>query len=194
MSEDYAHFDQFEDVLASVELVALLAPLVRQKPQYWKWIIIGAHNALQAAMVCAFADSTGTSVLTDRSAKEVLDWLNADPATRGEYPKERLPEFGKLLNRCIAGRPDFEPLVLTPGQDDDIRRLHDHFRNNFVHFTPKGWGIEKAGLPRIIGAALDAAEQLMGRHHVMVHMDDDQQKRLAEALATVRTHLPSSPD
>jgi hypothetical protein len=62
-SEAYVRFDEFEDVLASVELVALLAPFVREDPQYWKWIIVGAHSALQGAMVCAYVDTRGTSIL-----------------------------------------------------------------------------------------------------------------------------------
>jgi hypothetical protein len=33
-SEAYVRFDEFEDVLASVELVALLAPFVREDPRY----------------------------------------------------------------------------------------------------------------------------------------------------------------
>jgi len=188
--DDYVRFSQYEDTLASLELVALVAPLVRRNPRYWKWVMVGAHNALQGAMVCAYADSTETSVLEKKSAKKMLDWLNADPTTRGPYPKERLAPFGELLKRCVAGRkPIFEPLVLTPTQHRDIKRLHDHFRNSFVHFTPKGWSIEKAGLPRMIRAALDAAEELMHRHYVIGHMDNDQQKRLTDALATARKHL-----
>src|SRR5262245_8208016 len=163
MSEDYIRFDEIEDVLASVDLIALVAPLVREKPWYWKWIIIGAQNALQGAMVCAFADTSNTSILTKRSAAKMLDWLNADPASRGPYPEERLADFGELLDRCIAGTPNFEPLVLTSRQHADIKRLHEHFRNNFAHFTPKGWSLEKVGLPRIIEAALYAAEILMNR-------------------------------
>ena len=160
--DDHVRFSQYEDALASLELVALVAPLVRDKPQYWKWVLVGAHNALQGAMVCAYADSTGTSVLEEKSAKKMLDWLDADQTTRGPYPKEQLAPFGELLKRCVAGNKlVFEPLVLTPKQHKDIKRLHDHFRNDFAHFTPKGWSIEKAGLPRIICAALDAAEELM---------------------------------
>jgi hypothetical protein len=63
MSDKHIRFDEFEDVLASVELVALLAPFVREQPQYWKWIIVGAHSALQGAMVCAYVDGSGTSIL-----------------------------------------------------------------------------------------------------------------------------------
>ena len=73
-SSDYIRFDEIEDVVVSAELVAHLAPLLDAHPSYWKWVIVAAHNE-QGAMVCALADSTGTSVL-DESAKKVLDWLN----------------------------------------------------------------------------------------------------------------------
>jgi len=189
LSDDYVRFDECEDVLVSLELVAHFAPLLSEKPRYWKWMIVGAHSALQGAMVCALADSTGTSILTKKSATEMLTWLNADPATRGPHPDERLAEFGELLKRCIA-RSDL--LMLTPKQRKNIKRLHDHFRNNFVHFTPKGWSIEKAGLPWIVGAAIDAAEALMRQHNVIVHMNEDEQQRLTDALTTVRSHLPTS--
>ena len=32
-------FDKIEDVLASSDLIALVAPLVKKKPSYWKWIL-----------------------------------------------------------------------------------------------------------------------------------------------------------
>jgi len=188
MADDYVRFDQFDDVLVSLELVAHVAPLVCEKPQHWKWMIVGAHSALQGAMVCALADTTGTSILTKKSAIEMLRWLDADQARRGPHPDERLADFGELLKRCIA-KSDL--LVLTPKQRKDIRRLHDHFRNNFVHFTPQGWSIEKTGLPRIVGAAIDATEVLMRQHNVIVHMDEDQQQRLTDVLTMVRSNLPN---
>src|SRR5262249_41467817 len=101
-SSDYIRFDEIEDVVVSAELVAHLAPLLDTHPSYWKWVIVAAHNAIQGAMVCALADSTGTSVL-DESAKKVLDWLNA--GMRGDPPDENLASFRRLLNRCTSG-PD----------------------------------------------------------------------------------------
>jgi len=57
-------FDEIENVLASLDLLAMLPPLVRQRRSrsHWKWIIIGAHDALQGALVRAIADKTGTNV------------------------------------------------------------------------------------------------------------------------------------
>jgi hypothetical protein len=195
-SEAYVRFDEFEDVLASVELVALLAPFVREQPQYWKWIIVGAHSALQGAMVCAFVDSSGTLILEKKSRAKTLKWYNADETTRGEHPKERLADFGDLLKVSLRGSHNREPLLLTRQQCRDIRRLHREFRNNFIHFIPQGWSIEKVVLPRIIRAALDAAETLMRRDYVTRLLDVDRQQRLQErltvALAAARAHLPSS--
>jgi hypothetical protein len=109
------------------------------------------------------------------------------PLPAGSIPKSDLLTSASFWNRCIAGTPNFEPLVLTRRQHDDIKRLHEHFRNNFAHFIPKGWSIERVGLPRIIEAALYAAEILMNR--VAHRLDEDQQRRLKEALATARRHL-----
>jgi hypothetical protein len=151
-SGDYISFSEIGDVLASVDVIAVLAPTLGDNPLRWKWVILAAHSAMQGAMVCAYADSANTSILSERSERKMWAWLNADTATRGPYPNERLAEFEGLLRKCLRGFHNCDPLVLTRAQCKDIRRLHQ-FRNGFTHFTPKGWGIEKVGLLRIIGVA-----------------------------------------
>jgi hypothetical protein len=184
-SEKYLAFDEIENVMTSLELVMLLASQAANKPMCWKWIIIGIHSGLQGAMVCALADSSGTSVLTERSAKEMLDFLDVDNDLRGEYPKEWLAPFDELLKRCQRGSPTCEPLMLTPEQRRDIERLST-FRNEFVHFRPKSWWIERVGLPRIIGAALDVTEELMNRPRVTNRFEEGERERLAAALNAAR--------
>jgi hypothetical protein len=63
MGKQYIRFDEIEDVLTSVELIALTAPLLKASPSYWKWIIVGAQNGLQGAMVCFLAGTNGIGVL-----------------------------------------------------------------------------------------------------------------------------------
>jgi hypothetical protein len=70
--DDYVRFDERTNVLASLELLELVTPLLTERPTLWKWAIIGAHDALQGAMVCALADSTGTSVLEKNSRQKCL--------------------------------------------------------------------------------------------------------------------------
>jgi hypothetical protein len=185
LAKTFVRFDEREDVLASLDLLKLITPVLEECPAYWKWTIMAAHSALQGAMVCALADTTGTSVLTKESAAAMLDWLDADFETRGREPQEWLASFAELLKRCRK-RLD---LHLTKEQLRDIRRLHNQFRNNFAHFTPKGWSIEKAGLPRIIGTALDVVEYLMTKQRPSLHLDEENQARLGKALKTTRASL-----
>jgi hypothetical protein len=189
-SSDYIRFDEIEDVVASAELVAHLAPLLDAHPSYWKWVIVAAHNAMQGAMVCALADSTGTSVL-DESAKKVLDWLNA--GMPGDPPDENLASFRRLLNRCTSGP---EPLLrLTPQQCQDITQLHDDLRNKFTHFLPHlSWSIPKADLSRIITTAMGAVESLMSRFPIETRVDGERQsERLNRALQDCEARFGCAP-
>jgi phage terminase small subunit len=183
-SKKYVHFDEREDVLSSLELLTVVAPLVGLRPQLWKWMIVGAQSALQGAMVCALVDSTGTSVLKKKSAAKMLDYLQGHKEG-AERPEEWLEDFDKLLAKCEAQLG----LALHKKQRIDITNLHRYFRNSFIHFTPKGWGIEKAGLPRIIGAAVDAVETLMETDRMGVRLEDFQSARLRSSLSDIRTSL-----
>ena len=189
-SSDYIRFDEIEDVVVSAELVAHLAPLLDAHPSYWKWVIVAAHNAMQGAMVCALADSTGTSVL-DESAKKVLDWLNAGMS--GDSPDENLASFRRLLNRCTSGP---EPLLrLTPQQCQDITQLHDDLRNKFTHFLPHlSWSIPKADLSRIITTAMGAVESLMSRFPMETRVHGERQsERLNRALQACEARFGCAP-
>ena len=83
-------------------------------------------------------------------------------------------------------------LLLGDKQKEDIKRLHGYFRNTFAHFSPMGWSIEKAGLPRIIGAGLDAVEALMSMDRMGVRLEESQQARLESTLGAVRRGLEAA--
>jgi hypothetical protein len=185
--KDYIHFDEFEDVLSSLDLVALVVPVVNKHPSYWKWVLVAAHAGLQGAMVCALRDTSGITVLDKKSARETLKWLDTQ---HGNAPKERLADFKILLARCLrASCMDGQPLKLRPLQLDDLRTLHDEFRNKFSHFVPHGWSIEKAGLPRIVRAAVDATEILMNHPRLLTKFTGDKKRRLVQHAARIRKTL-----
>jgi hypothetical protein len=181
---EYVHFDEREDVLSSLELLTVVVPLVGQRPQLWKWVVIAAQSALQGAMVCALVDSTGTSVLTKKSALSMLNFLQ-DHSERSDVPREELERFEPLPKKCETELG----LAVDAKEREDILRLHSHFRNSFIHFTPKGWGIEKAGLPRIVGAAMNVLEMLMAMDVMGVRLEESQAVRLRSSLAGIRSSL-----
>ena len=138
-------------------------------------------------MVCALNDTSGVSVLEQQSARKMLDWLDTQ---EGEVPKERLAGFKTLLARCQeSSRMDGEPLVLNKSQIKDINKLHEEFRNSFSHFTPQSWSIEKGGLPRIVGAAVDCIEELMGRTQALYKLTGNRKRRLSKNIKATRAIL-----
>jgi hypothetical protein len=126
-------------------------------------------------------------VLNKKSAREWNEWC---VHKEGDPPEERLADFNVLLSRCRKnGYMQGQPLKLGSSQLSDIERLHEHFRNNFVHFVPKGWCIERGGLPRIIGAAMDALETLMQHPNVDQKITGNGKHRLTRGLADIRKGL-----
>jgi hypothetical protein len=187
MAKRFVRFDEIEDVLSSLDLLALVVPLLKREPSYWKWVIIAAHEGLQGAMVCSICDTSGISVLDEQSAKAMQKYFETK---EGGHPKERLADFMTLLSRSQkADLMDNHPLKLSHTQADDIQLLHKHFRNNFAHFVPKGWSIEKAGLPRLVRTALDAIEILMAHQRVLYKLTGNKKRRLALRYKAIRTQL-----
>lgn len=188
----YIRADERQDVVASLELCALLLTHVRTRPQIWKWLLIAAHNAVQGGMVCALSGTTGTGALDKKSAAEMLDFLQDGNPSQGSMPSEKLADFNELLKRARRAEAmqylDGKPLDLTPAQTQDLKKLHD-LRNRLVHFTPKGWSIEMAGLPRIIGAAIEAATQLMAHPSVDLQFSPAERKRHRSAIKSIHEQL-----
>lgn len=178
----YVRFDQFEDVLVSTDLLALVAPRLQEQPSHWKWMIIATHSGLQGALVCAIRDTSGTNILKKNSAKARLTWFdNLVEAS----PPQHLDNFIPLVEKYREKYPD----CITTQQFEQISRLHTEFRNNFIHFVPGGWSIESATLLATIRTSLDVLEAAMHQHQVTMRLEKEAHCRLQQNLAVTREEL-----
>ncbi len=133
-------------------------------------------------MGCAFQDTSGASVLDKKLARALLRWFDEG----GEFPERQwLAGFETLLIRCVEGGI----FTLTEQQENDVRRLHNEFRNTFSHFTPQSRYIRELGLPRMIESAIDLIESAMKHSNAAYRMDETQKRRLADNLAKARAAL-----
>lgn len=124
-------------------------------PHYWTWVIVGLHNALQGFMVLALRGSNNINVLTEDCARE---WLAAYERKDGNYPEQKLDNFLNLYKKIKSDRMQmyvnskaFKP---KGTQDRSVKKLNS-FRNDFIHFVPKGWAIEVSGFTQIVNDCLD---------------------------------------
>jgi len=171
----WLRIDERTDVLTSLSLCLDLLKKTQTEPSNWKWAVLSLHNALQGAMVCHLSGTAQLGALSEKCVTEWLDWRERD--RRGEVrrilngvdefgiqsfrfatakdrpPKERLADAKELFGRLDSKGSRCEPgagaiLKVTDEQKSSFGRLHN-LRNNFAHFTPKGWSIELSGLPEI---------------------------------------------
>jgi len=120
----------------------------------WRWVIIALHNAVQGFMVLSLRHGNGLLALSDKSYAE---WMDAHEKG-GPYPSdEKLDTYLNLYKKIknkelgqIGGNRRFEPKG-TEGKS--IKKL-DALRNDFIHFTPKGWSLKIDGLPQICADCL----------------------------------------
>lgn len=116
--------------------------------QAWRWFTIALHNASQGFMVLSLRHGNGLLALTDEC---YAAWMDAYENNK-QYPQEKLDSYLCLYKKVkhaetgtIGGNTRFAP---KGSQGRSIRRLIS-LRNEFIHFTPKGWSLEMSGLPRI---------------------------------------------
>ncbi len=187
--------DEREDAVGAIEHAADTAVTVAGKPLNWKWVIIATHNALQGALVCTLSGTAGVGALSKRSRKEMLEWFEAsrsDPDA--PYPKKEqlaapLDLWRWAQDASRMGEFGGNPLRPTAEQDEDVKRLND-LRRGLVHFTPKGWSIEEAGLPRMVLNAADIVGQLLLQHPANTfRLEDEQKARVEAAIDKLRSTL-----
>jgi hypothetical protein len=150
----YLRTNEHEEAVRSLEYAAVQASLITNDPYNWKWVLISMHNAVQGFMVLSLWNGNGLlSLRPDVAAK----WLKANESG-ASYPAEWLDSFLNLY-RKVKDQTSFHvvgagPFCATGTHDKSMERLNE-FRNEFIHFTPKGWSLELAGLPSICLDALD---------------------------------------
>jgi len=165
-SNEYLRTDEIRELVEALRKVAQELESAPTDNYAWKWAIIAMQNAVQNAIVAAISGTDQLGALTKKAARE---WLEAYEQDRTDYPEPWLAGFMELYGRAKS-RTGFPA---TPEIDKDIASLVG-FRNSFIHFTPKGWSIHLAGLPRILRNALSVVEHLGWKGHILWYDEPDQ--------------------
>lgn len=101
-------------------------------------------------MVLALSKGNGLLALRPKvAAKWLAAYATHGPKAPRHFPAEKLDEFLNLYAKVKDPAHFSVPFPATPRQDQSLARLNE-FRNDFIHFTPKGWSIELGGLPNIV--------------------------------------------
>lgn len=99
-------------------------------------------------MVLSLRHGNGLAALSEDSYAE---WMDAYEKG-GPYPDEKLDSYlnlyKKVKSKDYGGLGGNKRFIPKGTQGRNIKRLNA-IRNDFIHFTPKGWSLEVDGLPQI---------------------------------------------
>jgi len=144
----YLRTDEETEAANAMRMASKFASELKDDLHLWRWVVIALHNAAQGIMVLSLRHGNGLLALSDES---YAAWMLAYEK-KETPPPEKLDSYLNLYKKVkhkeigqIGGNSRFVP---TGAEGGDIKRLNS-FRNEFIHFTPKGWSLEVDGLPRI---------------------------------------------
>ncbi|MFL9814555.1 hypothetical protein D7241_14980 [Stutzerimonas sp. VN223-3] len=173
--------DEKQEFISSVRMVHQMLTSVRDDLEYWKWVVIALHNAMQGAMVMSLRAGNNLRVMPDALAAKCLKAHEAGK----QWPPERLDHFPNLYekvknNEIMSFYVHSQALPQDPELDRSIEVLLE-LRNQFIHFTPQGWSIELSGMPSICTKILEAALFLCWNSgNVIWHSAEQSQQARAE--------------
>jgi hypothetical protein len=165
ITANYARFTEEANALDYLEKTVSFIKSADNNPLDWKWIILAIHGALYSFMICALKGTSPDNVCFNTKAG-----------------KTKLIGFPEALKRCqdsawmnVSGFT--KVLQLSEKQRRAVKRIHDEFRNQFVHYQPTIWSIELAGMSEIVMQALDVVRFVsreMGCYYVHYEAGDTQ--------------------
>jgi len=187
MNLPYVRFDEREDAVAALELIAAVGWNLKESPSLWKWMVMSMQNAMQAGMVLALAGTDGCGALREKSQERNRAWLEKP---EGPQPNVIMADYGTLLYRVQRQElMDGPPLEISADDSQHLEQLNK-LRRQFAHFNPQGWSIELKLLLTVMPVALDAIEHLLTtQRRVQLHLTDAQKERITEALSQTREAL-----
>lgn len=188
MNDHWLRTDEHEEVVSALEAVAEWSGRIETKIDFWKWVVLAMHNAVQGFMVITLRGSDGLRPLKNDIAAE---WLIAY-REGGKYPKEKLDSFLNLYKKIKSDSMLFyvhsKKFIPSGSQGRSIKKLNS-LRDDFIHFLPKSWSLEVSGLPQICLDCIDVIEFLGWESGNVPWYDENHRERARQAIDLARARL-----
>lgn len=188
MSGSYLRVDHWTDAVWSLEGARDFASHLPANDSYWKWLIVSVHSAVQGFMTLALEQGNGISVMNKAVAKK---WLEAHE-TGATYPEARMDYFGELYDKvkseAMLAYVGSRAFAATSDHDYSMGKLNE-LRNQFIHFFPTSWSIERIGLPTICIRCLEVVSFLGWESGTIIWHDPVLAKRAEVALGELQGRI-----
>lgn len=186
--EHYLRIDEKGNATDSLQKATEFLKNTKSDPLYWKWFIVAIHHAIYHFMLLALQNSDLSGIwkepekLVNRGlSREVVDIEN---------PQNKLVGFVEAFGRIqdttrMSGYVNAKPFVADTRHKEAAVRLNTILRNNFAHFSPKGWSIEISFIIEAVSPMLEVVEFLILNSR-RLFMDEQQRNIVQSGIASIQ--------
>lgn len=183
---DYDHISVIEtnstnEAFKALEKVDESLDLVNTDIYQWKWVIIILHNCVQCFMVLALEGTNQVDVIKDntKNKRKIAEYLSPQKEWRPDLAQ--VDDFMSLFNKIKS----FENSKRLDSSHEMAIEVLAHYRNDFVHFFPKGLSIFVESLPRELQIIIEIINYLLFNSGKVAH------KFSQEQIVVMKDHLNS---
>lgn len=188
MRKEYLQTNHWTDAVASLEAAQEFCARVTLDEHHWKWVLMAVHSAVQGFMALSLEHGNGLLVLRDCIAKK---WLEAHNSGK-QYPEEKMDFFLSLYEKVksdvVCRYHGSKKFTAESSHDYSMKKLNE-LRNDYIHFTPKGWSIELIGLPLVAMKCIEVAIFLAFDSLAIIWHDNDMRIRAERAFTVLQAEL-----
>lgn len=126
-----------------------------------------------------------------------IEWVKIDgePIVNGKKPeiKKRLLGFLSVIARIQDSEFYMDKfmsnaIILSDDEEKSIVKLV-HLRNNFMHFTPKNWGIEIEYCKQVLFNIINIIERLVLKSHTIFIKDEKDIDRIENIISEIKSQI-----
>jgi len=162
--EHYLRIDEKENAIDSLHKATEFLQHTEIDLFYWKWFIIAIHHAVYHFMLLALQNSDQSGIW--KEPEKLVDYGLSRKVVDTENSKNRLVEFLEAFDRIqekdrMSGYVNAKPFVADTKHKEAAKCLNIILRNNFAHFSLKGWSIEIFFIIDAVSPMLEVVEFLV---------------------------------
>ncbi|MCF7810230.1 hypothetical protein K9N50_04495 [bacterium] len=162
--------------LDSLRKAAYFTGLLSEDQMNWKWIVLSLYDSLYAFAIAALSGGDYDRV-TYKTKEGATKLINFDEAIKRCCNPKRMHMY---INSST--------MVLSE-EDTHAKRKLKNLRNDFIHFIPKTWFIEKEGLTDMSRKVVEQIKFLSLNSGNIFLLDEVQRKEINKLIIEILDNL-----
>jgi len=180
--------DNESDIIVSLKIVNWSLQQVNNDSDYWKWVIIALHSAIQNAMIVALV-SVNTALVYSPDSFAKWQKLDNHPGLKSGIKEFHIDDFLCLFCKLKKYSTFISTEDTSSWLDDSTKKnmqMLNSVRNDFHHFGYKCWIISIMHLRNLTECGLSFLELLLKKTSSVIFTEREDLNQVSRIISDCR--------